>query len=377
MKIIFFIHSLASGGAERVTATLANYWAAKGWTVIVVTVAGADRDFYALDDRIERIALNLDGDSMTTLQAVLANVRRIRSLRAVLCKKKPDIAVAMMATANVTLALAGWGLKLQTIGSERTFPPAMPLGRMWETLRQWTYPLLSGLVAQTSQSADWLKVHAAARRIAVIPNPLNYPLSVREPKIVPKDFLRQYGTSHLLLAVGRLGKEKGFDRLLQTFSYLHTLYPDWALVILGEGKQRDALQALAVSLEIEDRVIFPGAVGNVGQWFEAADAYVLTSLFEGFPNALLEALAHGVPSVAVDCETGPREILRHDVDGLLVPQDDEEALTQALMKVMGDSALRARFSERAIEVREEYAVDRVARQWEQLFSSLLAEDYQK
>lgn len=377
MKILFFIHSLSSGGAERVTVTLANYWAAKGLPVILVTVAGTEGDFYALDDRIERIALNLDGDSANSLQAILGNARRIRALRAILRQKEPDVAVAMMATANATLALAGWGLKVETVGSERIHPPTLRLGRAWETIRQVSYSRLSALVAQTSQSAEWLSNHAPAPRIAVIPNPLNYPMPHLQPSVVPANTLGNISGPRLLLAIGRLEYQKGFDRLLNAFSCLDEDKANWVLVILGEGQEREALQNQAASLGVSHRVRFPGAVGNVGQWLEAADAYVLTSRFEGFPNTLLEALAHGVPCVAVDCDTGPREILRHEEDGLLVPQDDEEALARALMRIMGDSAMRARFSERAIEVREKYAVDQVASQWEELFWSLLPEEHQK
>lgn len=305
------------------------------------------------------------------MQALLNNWRRISTLRGLLKAIKPDVAIAMMSTANITLALAGIGLPGVTIGSERTYPPAMPLGAIWETIRHWSYSRLSGLVAQTQQSADWLKVNAPAPDITVIPNPLYFPMPIHEPRVVPADVLKKTGCVKLLLAVGRLGEEKRFDRLLTAFASVSGTHVDWALVILGDGQQRAMLEEQAVSLGLAQRVCFPGAVGNVSEWYLAADAYALTSRFEGFPNTLLEALAHGVPSVAVDCETGPREILRHEVDGLLVPQDDPEALVVALNDLMGDSERRARFAERAVEARERYALDSVVDKWEQLFAFLV------
>ena len=125
------------------TATLANYWAGRGWRVTIVTITGRDRDFYALDDKIKRITLNLDEDSFTSVQALINHFRRVRALRAVLQDEKPDVAVAMMATANALLALAGRGLTVPTIGSERIYPRAMPLGRSWEVIRRRSYPSLS------------------------------------------------------------------------------------------------------------------------------------------------------------------------------------------------------------------------------------------
>lgn len=370
MKVLFLIHSLSGGGAERVTATLANALAAKNWSVTVVTVTSQYSDFYSLDNRINRIGLGQDFNSPNTIQALMNNWRRISTLRGILKLIKPDVAIAMMSTANITLALAGIGLPVVTIGSERTYPPAMPLGNIWGIIRRWSYSRLSGLVAQTQQSADWLKVNAPAPHITVIPNPLYFPMPIHEPRVIPANVLKNTGCVKLLLAVGRLGEEKCFDRLVTAFASVSDTHMDWVLVILGEGQQRAMLEEQAATLGLSQRVCFPGAVGNVSEWYLAADAYALTSRFEGFPNTLVEALAHGVPALAVDCETGPSEILRHEVDGLLVPQDDPEALVIALNDLMGDSERRARFAERAVEARERYAVDLVVERWEQLFALL-------
>lgn len=367
MQVLFFIYSLAAGGAERVAANLANHWAAKGFGITILTLASIEQDFYALHPKVQRIALGLDADSGNIRLALLNNLRRVRSLRAVLREQKPDVAVAMMATANCLLAWAGRGTGVPTIGSERTFPPAMPLGMVWEWLRRRSYPQLDALVAQTTVSADWLRRHAPAKNIEVIPNPIIYPLARHEPNVAVDSVLLPSRSRRILLTVGRLSAEKGYDRLLTVFADRHRRYPEWMLVMLGEGPQRVALEQQAEKLGIVKNVLLPGTVGNVGDWFEAADLYVLTSRFEGFPNTLLEALAHGLPSVAVDCETGPRDIVRHGIDGLLVPQDDPSALSDALNLLMGDEALRARFAERAVEARERFAVERVAAMWEALF----------
>lgn len=359
---------MSSGGAERVTATLSNYWAKKGWQVTIVTVTSSESDFYALDKAIERIALGLDRGSASMLAGLLNNARRVYALRRVLRQVEPDVAISMMSTANCLLALAGSDLPLRTVGSERIYPPAMPLGLVWDGIRRWCYSRLDVLVAQTAQSADWLRANAPARAVEVIPNSVTFPMENHESTIQPYMINQSMpNTKYVLLSVGRLEEQKGFDNLLDVFASLASRHPNWQLVILGEGKLRGALEEKITTLQLTESVYLPGAISNVGDWYDAADAYVLTSLYEGFPNTLLEALAHGLPAVAVDCDTGPRDIIRHNTNGLLVPQEDPIGLREALDLLMCDEQLRKKFGECAVEVRQQFSVQSVADMWESLF----------
>jgi glycosyltransferase involved in cell wall biosynthesis len=232
---------------------------------------------------------------------------------------------------------------------------------------------MAAVLALTEKSAEWVRSRLRAKNVPVIPNPVVYLLPMNNPKLSPSEILAPLSGTRLLLAVGRLWHEKGFDRLLAAFAELHADHKDWRLVILGEGALRNDLERQRDELGLQNYVALPGIAGNIGAWYEIADIYVLTSRYEGFGNTLAESLAYGVPAVAVDCETGPREILRHDVDGLLVPQDDPEALVGALDRLMGDESLRMRFSERAVEARDRFSVDRIASQWEFIFKELLDE----
>ena len=368
MNLLIFIHSLHSGGAERVTANLANHWAAQGWRVTVVTLSSTAQDFYQLHPAVQRIALDVAGASGNALAAIGNNGRRVRTLRRVLRQVQPDVALAMMSTANMLLALAALGLKgVVVAGSERIYPPRIPLGRAWEALRARLYGHLHAMVALTSESANWLAQHTRARRIPVIPNAAAWPLPVQMPSLpVPECAAGQ----RILLAVGRLTEQKGFDLLIPAFQRLAPDFPDWQLVILGDGPDRPALQAQVASAGMEGRISLPGRAGNVGQWYEAADLYVMSSRFEGFPNTLVEAMAHGLPAVSFDCDTGPRDIIRHEVDGLLVPAGDVAALEAALRRLMGDAALRQQWGARALEVRKRFSMERVAGLWEDLFKEL-------
>jgi glycosyltransferase involved in cell wall biosynthesis len=372
MRLLFFINSLSGGGAERVTANLANHWAAKGWPITIVTLAPRSLDFYELHPAVERIALELAGESRNVLAGLWKNLHRVQALRQVLRQVQPDIALAAMSTANVILALATRGLaNACAIGSERTHPPQMPVGGQWGALRRSTYGRLAAVVALTKESADWLRMHTPAKRITVIPNVALWPLAVQAPRLIPE---ANYVTDrHVLLAVGRLAKEKGFDWLIEAFRALAQKYYDWILVILGEGPERRALETHVQAAGLGGRVFMPGRAGNVGEWYERADLYVMSSRFEGFPNTLAEAMAHGLPAVSFDCDTGPRDIIRPEVDGLLVPPGNVDALTAALDRVMGDAALRVQFSTRAIEARERFSMRKIAGMWEKLFVAVLSD----
>ena len=365
MKIVIIIESLCMGGAERVTVNLADHWANKGWDVTVVTLASETMDFFELPASVKRIALNLPGGNGKVLAAIYANLPRIIALRRILNQTKPAVALAIMLTPNVLLGIAAWGKKeLVAVGSEHLHPPALPMAKHWEFLRSYFYGRLNAVAALTSESSHWLSLHTRARKVGVIPNHIPSPFTNQEPfldtQIVPND-------QRILLAVGRLCDQKGFDLLLRVYGRLSFSFPDWILVILGEGPDRGALEAQVRSAGLIDRVALPGRAGNMVDWYEAADLFVMSSRYEGFGNTLLEAMAHGVPAVSFDCDTGPRDIIRHEVDGLIVPNNDLDAMEAALARLMGNENLRHRLGERAIEARERFSADKVADMWEQLF----------
>jgi glycosyltransferase involved in cell wall biosynthesis len=369
VKILLLMHSLSAGGAERAACTLANFWASKGREVIIVTLAPVSADFYPLDRRVGRISLDLAGASRHALHGLWQNVRRVAALRRLLRSLRPDIALAMMSTPNVLLALASrWLPALQTIGSERCYPPHAPLGRLWWVLRRTLYGRLSAMVALTGECAYWIETHTSASRVVVIPNAIAWPLPDNPPRrSLPRLCQPQ---RKRLLAVGRLEPVKNFDALISAFARLARAFPDWDLVILGEGPERTRLASMIGRLGLVQRVAMPGTAGNIAYWYGQADLFALTSLSEGFPNVLAEAMAHGVPAVSVDCNTGPRNIIRHGVDGLLVPPDDIAALSDALARVMGDVALRRQLASCSVQARERFSVEKIGQMWETLFMSL-------
>ncbi len=365
-RVLLFIHSLHGGGAERVAADLSAHWAGMGREVMVVTQASAEGDVYTLHPKVRREVLHTAGEG-GGLRGIWSNVQRVRALRRVVKSFRPDIVLGMMTTASVLSVLACAGLSCRVIATEHTHPPSQTLSGFWQRLRRLTYPRAASVVALTRGTADWLAQHVPGSKLAVIPNPVHFPLPRAEPVLTP---VSGDGRKRLL-AVGRLHADKGFDLLIQAYAKLAASHPDWDLVILGEGDERRALEAQAREAGLASRIFMPGRAGNVGDWYDSADLYVLTSRFEGLSNTLLESMASGLAAVSFDCDTGPREIIREGVDGVLVrPNGDVPALCKALDAVMRNDADRVRMAQAATDVRDRFSAARVLQKWQELFDGV-------
>lgn len=365
--LMIVIHSLQGGGAERVAVDMAAYWCARGCEVSLVTQTDADADAYRLPESVRRFALGLAHDSGGPLRAALSNAWRIHVLRRIIRRTRPTVVLGMMTRGSVLAVIAARGLGARVIVTEHTHPPIQNLPPIWQRLRRWAYPRADAVVALTHGTAQWLDAHLPGVQAQAIPNAVRWPLENVAP-LLPAE--RPAGRRRLL-AVGRLHPVKGFDCLLSAFALLAPHFAQWDLVILGEGAERTALEARRDALGLQARVSLPGRAGNVADWYAAADAYVLSSITEGLSNTLLEAMAAGLPCVAFDCDTGPREIIRDGIDGVLVrPVQDCKALAARLAEVMDDAPLRARYAGRAVDVRDRFSTARVMALWERVFRGM-------
>lgn len=369
MKLAFLVSSLGPGGAERVAATLCNAWVSQGHQVILIpTYSGGGKSFYELDTRVKLRFLAREVGVSSISKRGKSYYQRLMALRNLLRQYKPNLILSFLPNVNVAAVLATRGMRVPLIVCERTYPPQLPLSWVWSLLRRWTYPLASRVTVLTSEGLDWLRREIPSAHGVVLPNPLLYPLPVKAPLLVPAAVVAN--ERNVLLAVGRMSEEKGFKGLIGAFASLAGQHPQWDMVILGDGPQREELEQLVQDKGLAGRVLLPGRAGNVGAWYERAALYVLSSRVEGFPNSLGEAMAHGCAAVSFDCDTGPRDLIRHEVDGLLVPPGDVVALAQSLGRLMQDDALRAQMASRALEVRSRYSMPRVLGMWDELFADV-------
>ncbi len=268
------------------------------------------------------------------------------------------------------------------IASERNFPGHRPTDPAWAFLGKLAYPFADCHMAHTWEGALWLERNVSAHNIQVIANSVVWPMPDGLPKIMPKDVV--HPSSRVVLAAGGKAKQKGFDLLVPAFAWVTRNRRDWQLVILGldnnadkVSNQRKRLIRLAVELEVADRFHLPGRVGNMADWYQRADLFVLSSRFEGFPNVLLEAMAAGCACVAFDCDTGPRDIITDGHNGLLVPAENVEALAMAMADLMDDDELRGRLGTAATEVRQRFSEEHILGKWQALIDGLTPVSDQK
>ena len=337
---------------------LANHWAARGEDVSVITIDSGATDCYALDPRVGRIALGLRADSAGPVAAVINNWRRLRALRSALAATRATTVLSFGEYTNVQVLFATRFKRLRCVVSERTDPALHPIAPIWHFLRRVAYPFADALVVQTPGLLSWARQVVGRRRAHVIANPVH---GVRSRPATRTE------KEPTVIAAGRLVPVKGFDLLLRAFAHAVETAPAWRLVILGEGPERERLAELARSLRIEDRVSLPGWIADPTSALERASIFVLPSRYEGFPNALVEAMACALPVVATAC-LGPAHIITHGHDGLLVPVDSVSELTAAIRELVQDEARRARLGANAAAVCTRYKLESIVQQWDSLLT---------
>jgi glycosyltransferase involved in cell wall biosynthesis len=362
VRIVLVINYLGCGGAERVLSTLANAWAKRGHDVTLLTLADLP-PFYFLDERVPLVRLGVAGDSETLVRALRENARRVDVLRKRLIATRPDVLISFMVHTNVLAILASIGTGVPTIVCEHTDPSQCKIGSVWCTLRLLTYPFAGAVTFLTEnvfRRWRWLG------NASVMPNPV----VIGESSSVASQYWPN--GNRRMLAVGRLAAVKGYDRLLSAFHRVAQRFPDWSLTILGEGPERLKLEKQVRELGLVGRVSMPGNAKNPFDWMEEADFLVMSSHHEGFPCVLGEAMACGLPTISFDCDSGPRDIIRHEVDGLLVPPGDVPALASAMERLMSDEGERAHLAERAPEIMDRYGLESILGRWDDLFGRVRA-----
>lgn len=345
MAVCIFIPSLTAGGAERVASLLANNWC-EHRSVVVLTYFNVPH-FFDLDRRVSVACLGMHPHRGMLCRAfdVLRAGWRMRTL---VKRLRPAFVLSFMNKYNAfCLAALAWA-DIPVIVSERDSPFEV-LPRIREIARDALYPYASGLIAQTADGLRYIESRCRLRRVESIPNPVRRMIDVSER--VPEK---------VVLNVGRLVLKKGQSQLLAAFARMKAT--DWRLVFCGEGPLLDELKALAIALGVAERVEFLGEVRDLAPQFRRAGIFAFPSLWEGYPNALAEAMVSGLPCISYDCPTGPSEIIVDGENGLLVPVGDVVALAEALDRLSEDEplarALAAAASELAVELEPTRIADR-------------------
>lgn len=343
-------------------ALLASHWAARGNDVTLITLDGIESDVYGVSPAVRRVALDLMRDSPTILHAIMNNYRRWRALRNAVREAQGEWVISFTDKTNVLAILACLGTNTRVAVYEQIHPLRHAIGPIWALLRRRTYGRSAAVVVQTPTVRQVVQPWARRTPVHVIPGCV-------WPETVPSAVPSLSSRAPQIVAMGRLSAQKGFDLLLEAFSSIAPAHPDWNLTIVGEGPERKPLEDLVQQRDLTNRVDLCGWRDDPSRLLSDSQVFVLSSRYEGFPNALLEAMACGVVPVAFDCESGPREIIRHNIDGLLVPAEDVDRLAQALASVLSDAGRRQQLATAAQEVNERFSVEAFFRRWNELLDS--------
>lgn len=363
MRICGVIASLGSGGAERVMVELCAAWQARGDNVTLLTLDDGRSDFHAVPTGVERRALNLASKSTSASDAIRANVARARTLRAALRSARPDVIVSFTDRTNVLVLMAARGLSVPIVVSERIDPRRHDIGGAWNLLRRLVYPAASAVVVQTNAVRGWANGVVAADRVAVIPNPLR-PITASAPPAGAR--------AKRIVALGRLVDQKGFDVLVRAFATVADEFPEWTVVVYGEGPLRGTLEQRIADLGLPERIQLPGRTVTPELVLAEAAIFALPSRYEGFPNALLEAMSYGCACVASDCDSGPADLVTDGVNGRLVGVDDVLAFAESLADLMRDDVTRTRLGMAAQDAVQRFAPQVVLDEWDRVFAKVCA-----
>jgi glycosyltransferase involved in cell wall biosynthesis len=358
-KICLFISSLHKSGAERVMAGLADYLCDRGWETVLVT-QHTDPDEYTLRHGIPRRLSDIEGREISRSR-ILNFVRRYRKLQKIWKEERPDLILSFIGKNNVMALGTSARYHIPCVVAVRGNPAREYKDPEVRKQAFRLFPKAAGVVLQTERAADYFPEDI--RRISVVlPNPLN------------AAFLRPVYTGErekTITAVGRLDANKNQSMMIDAFDRIRERFPEYRLMIYGEGEDRKKLESKIAAMHLQDRVFLPGSISNVPEVLEKTSAFLLTSDSEGLPNAIIEAMALGVPVIATDCPCGgPAYLIQDGENGLLVPCRDTEKLASALGRVLENREFAGELGRRALYVREKFAPEKALAAWETYLRSV-------
>lgn len=320
-KVLFAISSLTGGGAERVVSVWASQLAEIGYSVSLL-LAGRTENEYPLNKKVTVHTVAADYKEYKTLSFL----KRLKIMRRILKNVSPDIIVSFLPQMQIWMMAASWGRKMRRIETVRVSP--------WEICKNssvehflWMlcYRHADGTILQTAEQGDYFS-EKIRRKSVVIPNPIS-PQYRDNPKPYYTDSVRHF------VAAGRITEQKNYPVMIEAFGIAHRERPNLRLSIYGTGDKAymDTIQRMIDERGLSSVITMHGRTNDTLSVLQQADAFLMTSDYEGMPNALVEAMAVGLPCISTNCRTGPRDLIDHGENGFLVGTGDAEAIAEAVL----------------------------------------------
>lgn len=355
MNIVFVTGALSGGGAERVISLMAAELSKRAHEIHVVSLMGDEAD----PDEWRGIAVH--GVACKSRNHILNLVEKVRQLRKLLKAIQPDVAVSFMTGASITALLSCMFCSIPVVASERANPETTPEDFASRLLRKLTFWMAEGFVFQTRGAMECFS-KSIRRRGIVIFNPINPALPI------PFEGERK----KRVVSAGRLVEAKNYSMAIEAFGAFHRQNPGYRYDIYGEGRLREPLTKLIHDLNLDGIVCLRGYTKDVYKEICDARMYVLSSDHEGMPNALMEAMALGLPVISTDHPLGGAAVLIEDgSNGFLVPVRDAAAMADTMCVLAKDAALADRIGLNGAKIRDTFSVDTIASQWEAYLTKVL------
>ncbi|MTH08407.1 glycosyltransferase [Turicibacter sanguinis] len=355
-KITFIISSLNFGGAERVVSELANHFSHDSEVSIVLV--SQSKVEYQLDDRVKLYCIEDYYDKTNNSISVLERIKFIRK-----CVKEfnPDIVVSFLADINIYSCIALACSKFPLILSERNDPNIDPRNYIKRRLRTVVYPLAAGYVFQTPKASRYFSKYIQ-KKSTIIPNPIKMNL----PKPYEGERLKE------IVAVGRLEPQKNYQLLIKTFAKFNKIYPEYCLKIYGEGSERKNLEEMVEKEQLTKVIEFKGKVLDFHKDIIKSSMYILTSDYEGMPNALMEAMALGLPCIATNVPSGGTNFLiDNEVNGIITPVGNSDLLLKNMIKLVENKNLSQKLSYESRKINSKFSLDNTCKLWSCYISEIL------
>lgn len=343
-KYVLISDSLSSGGAQRAASIFASGIAERGYEVHLVLYERVEQE-YPISPRVRLHLLpKRNGESRIRYYA-----HKLLSIRRLIIDLNPDIIIPFLPDQANHFFLASRFTNIPFISTVRNNPYLYPESKQMRMLGKLVALLSTGIFLQTEEQAGFFPAYARGKTF-VVPNPVSNELFHRDYQY--REELKE------ISSFGRLSPQKNQRLLIQAFASVHKTYPSIRLNLYGAGEEEPRLRDLASELGIPEAVCFRGRVSNVADALLASDLFVLSSDYEGMPNALMEAMAVGLPCISTNCPTGPKDLIEHRKDGLLVECNDVNQLAAAITYCIENPRFCQRMGKEARrKMREEYKVD--------------------
>ncbi len=360
-KISFIIGALTAGGAERVVSTLSNKLLEAYEVHIIVLTKSTP--FYSLNKNIKLFNCREQFQPSSNIyHAIKSNISLYKTISSYLKEKKIDLVIGFITSANILAILAARKNKIPCIISERNFPKKSNTGTQWRILRKLLYKKADFLVVQTDEIKKHFESIININKIVILNNPIAPELSDARDNNLKKE--------NIVLNIGRLTEQKAQDLLIKSFANINN--DNWKLLIIGKGNKQEEYKALIRDNNLEDKVELLEQTKDIAHYYNKSKIFAFTSIFEGFPNALTEAMHFGLPCVSTDCPTGPSKLINHNLNGYLIPMGDQDQLQIYLTKLMENEDLCKKLGTKAMESVKPYMAESVTQSWIYLFEKLLS-----